>query len=272
MKVVLAFDGSHFSEGAFEFARRLNQKNSILLTGVFIPPFAYMNAWSHSNLTGDPLAVPQEEAHYPEIVKKTIDQFEKACLRNRITYSIHREESVFETPDLKKETRFADLIILGSESFYKYAGGGVPSQYVTDALHTAECPVLVVPEQFEFPESNILAYDGSASSVYAIRQFAYLFPELCKQNTLLIYAHEKECEIPDEAFIEELAASHFPNLTLFRLDLDPKKYFADWIREKKTALLVSGSFGRSTLSNILKKSFVLDIIKDHALPVFITHK
>jgi hypothetical protein len=34
-KVILACDGSHFSEGAFEFARRLNELRPILLTGVF---------------------------------------------------------------------------------------------------------------------------------------------------------------------------------------------------------------------------------------------
>ena len=35
-KVVIAFDGNHFSEGAFEFVRRLNELQPILLTGVFL--------------------------------------------------------------------------------------------------------------------------------------------------------------------------------------------------------------------------------------------
>jgi hypothetical protein len=35
-KILLAFDGEHFSEGAFEFASSLNRKERILLTGVFL--------------------------------------------------------------------------------------------------------------------------------------------------------------------------------------------------------------------------------------------
>ena len=36
-KIILAFEGTHFSEGAFEFARKLNELRPILLTGVFLP-------------------------------------------------------------------------------------------------------------------------------------------------------------------------------------------------------------------------------------------
>ena len=36
-KILLAFEGSHFSEGAFEFARKLNELSPVQLTGVFLP-------------------------------------------------------------------------------------------------------------------------------------------------------------------------------------------------------------------------------------------
>ena len=42
-KILLVFDGINFSEGAFEFARRLNEKNKILATAVFIPQVNYAN-------------------------------------------------------------------------------------------------------------------------------------------------------------------------------------------------------------------------------------
>jgi len=118
-----------------------------------------------------------------------------------------------------------------------------------------------------------LAYDGSESSVYAIKQFAYLFPELCDNTTILVYAREKNGEeFPEEINIEELAARHFSDLTLLRLDADPRKYFSSWLMEHKKAILISGAFGRSEVSRLLRKSFVSDIISDHRLPVFIAHK
>ena len=131
----------------------------------------------------------------------------------------------------------------------------------------------MVPEKFDFPESIILAYDGSKESVYAIKQFAYLFPELTGAQTLLVYANdEPDKDFPEKAQIEELAARHYPDLTFFKLDVDPGKYFGVWLSEKKSALLVSGSYGHAGPSHLFKKSFVKEVITDHQLPVFIAHR
>jgi hypothetical protein len=51
-KILLAFDDSHFSTGAFEFARQLNDLRPILLTGVFIPQLSYANLWSYATGIG----------------------------------------------------------------------------------------------------------------------------------------------------------------------------------------------------------------------------
>ena len=106
-------------------------------------------------------------------------------------------------PELKAETRFADVLIIGSEVFYENLGGKL-NEYLQDILHRSECPVVVVPEKYDFPKTNILCYDGSESSVYAIKQFAYLFPELTKHPTLLVYVHEDgKNEFPQQVNIEE---------------------------------------------------------------------
>jgi hypothetical protein len=51
-KIILAFDGTHFSEGAFEFARRLNELQPVLLTGVFLPQAEIANLWSYADGVG----------------------------------------------------------------------------------------------------------------------------------------------------------------------------------------------------------------------------
>jgi nucleotide-binding universal stress UspA family protein len=136
-----------------------------------------------------------------------------------------------------------------------------------------ECAVLIVPERFDFPSRNVLAYDGSKESVYAIKQFAYLFPELTDAETLLVYANDDaEKDFPDKAQIEELAARHFPKLSMFKLDINPKRFFTLWASEEKSAMLVSGSYGHSGLSQLFKQSFVKDVITDHKVPVFIAHR
>ena len=57
-KVLLAFDGLHFSKGAFEFARRLNELEPILLLGVFVPQVTIANLWSYAAPENAPLFIP----------------------------------------------------------------------------------------------------------------------------------------------------------------------------------------------------------------------
>ena len=272
-KILLAFDGIHFSEGAFDFARQLNALHSILLTGVFIPQLSYANLWSYTGGMAGPSYVPLLEGEDTDAVEKNIERFETLCRENNIAHSVHKDFFDFALPELKRETRFADLLIISSETFYQNIGTGDPSEYMKEAVHSAECPVVIVPEKFKFPKVNILAYDGGESSVYGIKQFAYLFPEFRAQETLLVYSSQNETEgLPNKNQLEELARQHFLNISFRKLDLNPRKYFSDWINQNSNAILVTGSYGRSFFSQLFHKDFVNDVIAEHKLPVFISHK
>jgi nucleotide-binding universal stress UspA family protein len=273
-KVLLAFDGSSFSERAFDFVRRLNDIQPLLVTGVFVPQVAHTNVSTYSPAAAFAGAyVPMIDDEDTESMEKNIAKFESLCRKNSISYRIHKDFVDFALPELKKESRFADVLIISGELFYRRYIELDHYDYLRDLLHESECPVLVLPEHFQFPDSNILAYDGSEESVYAIRQFAYLFPELSGNNTLLVYAQDKSRSgIPSKDYIVELATQHYKNLTFYKLNVNPRKYFSTWIRNEKGSVLVSGSFGRSAFSQIFRKSFVADIIKDHKIPVFIAHK
>lgn len=273
-KILLAFDGAHFSEGALLFAKKLNDKSPILLTGAFLPQVDYANLWSYS---GGAMAgasyIPLVEDADAEAVRRNIKRFESFCHKNTIKFRIHKDYFNFTIPELKRESRLADLLIISSEVFYEQAGTNEPNDYLKQALHDVECPVIIIPEKCDFPQSNILSYDGSESSVNAIKQFTYLFPELTGHSTMVVYAKKKnENEFPEEQNIKELLSLHYPQLTWLKFEADPKKYFATWVSEKKSAILVSGAFGRSGFSMMFKKSFITDVISDHRVPVFIAHK
>ena len=272
-KILIVFDSGNFSEGAFEFVRCLNEIQPVLVTGVFVAQVDYATLWGYA------AAVEVGAVYYPPVLDEELDilinieRFEHLCQINGISYRVHKNFLDPALPELKKETRFADAIILSGELFYKGVILNNHFAYLKAALHATECPVLIIPEKYEFPDNNILAYDGSEESVFAIKQFAYVFPELSKNKTLLVYTdHHKEKDFPDKERIIELSTQHFKDLTLYKIDLDSKKYFSSWLDSKKGSILVSGSFGRSGVSQLLKKSFVTDIIKDHKVPVFIAHK
>lgn len=270
-KIILAFDGGHFSEGAFEFARRLNELQRILLVGVFLPHTQMADLMIYADPAGG-MAIPVPDESKSEEIQRNIEHFQKKCIGNGIDFRVHENYVDFAIPELKTESIYADLLILGSEMFYENSLSGAPGDYLQEALHQVYCPVIVVPEHFVFPERIVLAYDGSFDSVFAIKQFAYLFPELTSRRTMLVYGEEDDkADFPQKVSMEELLARHYGELTLYKMDADPRKYFQTWLADKKSAILVSGAYGRSGLSRMFRKSFVKDIIAEHRLPVFIAH-
>lgn len=283
-KIVIPFDGTHFSDGAFTFAEKLSEREAVLLAGLFLPEIMYPGPYGFTGVGAldIPALIPLLETDTPALINKNIKRFKDLCVRRGIEHRVHKAVDDFALPQLKKESRFADLFIIGSQLFYNYSVVGDTEQVVADTdneeylsslLHHAECPVLLVPESYEFPTQVILAYDGSESSVYAIKQFAYLFPELCDIRTLLVYAGRGDARaMPDVAYVEELASRHFKDLTLTTIEADPDVYFETWLLDQKAPLLVTGAYDRSSLSLLFKESFAGKIIADRKMPVFIAHK
>ncbi|AXY74024.1 hypothetical protein D3H65_08520 [Paraflavitalea soli] len=272
-KIIVAFDNTHFSAGAMQFILGLHQLAPVSLTGIFLPQIDYSALWSKSpGAMAGALFVPLAEEGEAEEVMANIKQFETFCQEHHIRYSVTKDFYDFTLNDFKEETKFADLLVIGSEAFYKAMGTERINDYLQDTLSHASCPVVLIPEKFEFPQTNILTYDGSEASVYAIKQFIYLFPELCDRKTLVIYVDEDaDVTMPAEKKIKDLVCRHFDQCAYLTLHMDARKYLASWISEQKGGILVSGAFGRSSISRLFKPSFIYEAITDHQLPVFIAH-
>ena len=269
-KIIIPFDGGQFSKGAFSFASSLHEIEPILLTGIFLPAVEYARFLFFPTSFAAPVFISGSEDFDEKEINSNVEKFSKLCQNNMIEYRVHKDLLDSSMAQLSKETRFADLMIIGSETFYTNGIVEGPTEYLKDALHDTECPVVIVPEKFDFPSNIILAYDGSKSSVFAIKQFALLFPELCDLKIDLVYGGDEEDNIPDQALIEELASRHFTNLTITKL-CDNINDIPDWFDRHKNSMVVSGSFGRSGLSKLFIKSLILDLIKENKTPVFIAH-
>lgn len=273
-KIIVAFDSAHYSAGAMQFIAGIHRLEPVSLTGIFLPQIEYAALWStNAGAFAGPLFVPLAEEAEAEQVHANIHQFENFCREHHIRYSVNKDFFDFTLNDFREETKFADLLVIGSEVFYKGAAADIVNDHLQDVLSHTACPVVLVPEKFEFPQTNILTYDGSEASTYAIKQFAYLFPALCDRKTLVIYVDEDvDVSMPAEKKIKDLVCRHFEQCAYLTLHLDARKYLATWISEQQGGILVSGAFGRSSLSRLFKRSFVYEAITEHQLPVFIAHR
>ena len=271
-KVILVFDGQHFSEGAFKMANFLHEQESILVTGVFLQPIDYRDLVGYSSMG---VASPVSVTPYPTdetAITKNMAIFEDRCRHAGMEYRSHRDTDMFALQELQKESRFADMMILSSEMFYENISKDQPNDYLKKILRQTECPIILVPENYALPTKILLAYDGKPDSVFAIKQFTYLFPQFYNWDTKLITLEEEGDEFPHQDLIEELATKHFANLTLEMITDETRKTFHTWLKAHKDYMLVAGAFGRSELSNLFSKSFLSDIITDHSLSVFVAHK
>ncbi|MBS1778086.1 MAG: hypothetical protein JST70_02100 [Bacteroidetes bacterium] len=268
-KIITIFDGRNFSEGIFEFIKWQNATSPVLLTGVFLNAIDYATAWNYPMFLSGYLNTVVEDF---DTIAANVQKFKNLCERNGIEYRVHEDIGTGVMELIRKETRFSDLLVMSGDFFYNDTFYIDPDSYLKDTLHESECPVLLLPDNFKAPVNNILAYDGSPASVYAIKQFSALFPAWRGNKTHIVYASTKGKEIPDRIYIEELAVRHFPNLIIDALQMDARKYFNTWLIDQQRSILVTGAYGRSSLSESLKNSFVSEIVMEHKIPVFVAHR
>ena len=267
-KVITVFDGENFSESAINFVKQYPAVKKPLLVGVFLSSVDYSNEFSSISMGGSIIPVIDDV----EKVAKNIKRFKSLCEMHQLEYKMHNDSGEEALEQLREETVFADLLILSSEHFFSRAGEEQPSANMRKILERSECPVLLLPEEYNFPKNNIFAYDGSESSVYAIKQFSYVFPEFRGNESTLVYASDKEGDIPEKRLVEELLGRHFKELHIHKLDFSPKKYFSTWLTERNEAIVVSGGYSTKGLRSIFHKNFMSEVLADHKVPVFIAHQ
>ena len=274
-KIIIALDGDHFPKGAFEFAKYINHQSEILLAGIFLMPVDYSKLMSYTSAVEGIAAMPEwlTKNEDDEILNRNIQVFEEACVADGLHYRIHKDGDIAALSSLVEETRYADLLLVSSELFYKNIEQAQPNYYLEELLKKAECPVMLVPENFNAPSQILLSYDSGESSMFAIKQFAYLFPELVDMETLLVSVTDNNLvTLPEYGMVTELLARHYTNLQLQNIKIGGKKLFTEWLSEQPNSYIIMGAFSRGLLSGLFKKSFAKDVIREIKMPIFISHK
>ena len=272
-KLITALDGQHFPHGAFEFVKSINAEAKVLLAGIFLSPVDYSKVLAFSGMEGMSL-MPEwlMKNEDDTVVNKNIHLFVDACTEEGIEFRVHKDTDLMAISSLIEETRFADALLVSSELFYKNVQQDQPNFYLEEVLKKAECPVMLIPEKYEEPKQVILTYDGKESSVFAIKQFAYVYPELAKKETTLLAITDHEEGLPEHNLITELVSMHYPNLIIQSLPRENKKEFTKWLSGKANSFIVMGAFSRSLFSELFKRSFASDVIHNIKMPIFISHK
>lgn len=277
-KIIVTIDAVNYNEQALDYAISIAKQSGGMVLGVFLHDLSYV----YADLPGIFDLVPVE---YNNIIKKQHEDHEKlnanmqlfneACKKENIKHKVHFHDGTNIVDFLVKESVFADLLVLDEQISFAVQQADRLSNFISDVLEDAHCPVLVVPEKYVPVENIFLCYDGSPSSVKAIKMFSYLFPEWrTKKTTLVSFNATASNHLANSENIKDLLHQHFPDLVL---DVEHEKRAGDSmlsffkLNEEK-AFIVMGAYGRSAFSRLLKKSAANTIIKNTQVPVFITHE
>ncbi len=174
--------------------------------------------------------------------------------------------------EIISESRFAELLIVDPEMSFGGKNEGVPTGFIKEVLAKSECPVVIAPFSFYGTEEILFAYDGSKSSLFAIKQFTYLFPELTDKKVTILQVNENEDgPVIEKEKIGELLQMHYSSIGFHTLYGKASDELYNYLLGKKNIFVVMGAFGRGMLSGFLKHSTAELVVKTINLPIFIAH-
>jgi len=274
-KILLALDAHDVNTSSVHFASYLANTTKSKLTGVFLENFIG-EAALETQTSCDPFgcvqtAILQSTATIaPVNIDKNIALFKKICTDNDTRFSIHGVKSK-PVKQMVRESRFADVIIThGGLHLSHEKNYGWPSEFVAELLVYTQCPVIISPFYFNALDEIIFAYDGSDSSVFAIKQFTYLFPQFNEtRTTLLEVLPEGENEITEKEKLQEWLMMHYDAVHMEMLHGKPETELFKNLLTKNNKMLVMGAYGRKIFFNHSTADLLL---KTADVAFFITHR
>jgi len=281
-KVLILIDSQNFRPQLLDFAASMvNGHGKTKITGVFLSGNPLAAAPGIRSVGGqifvEEITMTEEEINQRKRdVEHSIALFKDACLQRELVAAVHNEDGN-PLENIIKESRFADLII--TDPSITFSGEKtIPSRFIKELLAKTECPVLIAPEYFDQVDEIVFAYDGSKSSVFAIKQFFYLMPSFADKKMVILHVVEpgksqEEDPMRDTLFEEwlKMKCSRYSTVTIAGDSRDGLfNYFMDHSGDNNK-LLITGAYGRGILSSFFRPSTADLVLKAIDIPVFISH-
>lgn len=272
-KILLVINAYRPNEASVDFACRIAERVQSKITGLFIENLYYRPVTDTGETdrfgsTGEGKAGTAVAMDTDRAVKLFAD----ACAKKNIQCEAYLDKGE-PIQQVIFESRFADLLIIDPHINFYDGEEQIPSHFTKEILAGAECPVLLAPDTPSEIEEVVFCYEGSASSVFAIKQFTYLLPAYREGKAVLLEVSKSGGQQFDEEHVRLMAwlRTHYPKVIYQTLQGNPKEELFVHFFMRTGALAVMGSYGRSLLSNFFKHSAAEGLIRTVDLPLFITH-
>jgi len=271
-KIIAAIDGLKYSKSTTYYASQLAKQANAHLTGVFLDDLTYTSYKIYDLADSEGVSVMKRDEldkQDREKRNKAVRSFIEDCKKAEVDFSIHHDRNT-AIQELLHESIYADLLVIDSRETLSHQDERAPTSFIRHLLANVQCPVLVVPQKYKPVDKIVVLYDGGPASVYAIKTFSSLFPSLNQLPVEVVSVINNNH--PDYKLMKEFMANHYPGVSYTRLQGAAEKEILHYLKElKENALIVSGAYGRTTLSRWMRPSLADSLMHNLKAPLFIAH-
>ncbi len=269
-KILFIINGFQLFHNDLNYAIHIAKKENAILHGLFIHSLKPQELEGYLfpndlSLINTDYTTASDKEEMLQLESAQIKVFEDVCISGGVSYKVQKiHEDFLDT--MIDYSAFADLMIINAEVNTIYYS-------LNSLLANLLCPVLILSQEVQVFEKVIITYDGHSSSIHAMRQFAYLFTSWHHIPVYLVSVLPPNIlEIEYKEMVEEWLRLQFPNVEIYALKGDVKEELPLFISLHQNALVVMGSFGRSSLSRFFKESLANVVLEKSNTALFITHK
>jgi hypothetical protein len=278
-KVIAALDGLNVSESTIDYGVYLSKHFKAHIVAAFLEEIIYhkrsdKDAWpdyEETDWTHMDVLTKSEEAIRSAAVKTLQRKFDAEGVRYNV-----RTDKPLALQAVITESHFADMLLVDANENFSNWDTSKPSRFLKNLLAEADCPIMIVPGTFKPIEKFVFCYDGSPSSVYAIRQFTYLFPESAEhQLEIMMVTDERHTNhFPNHHLLKELLKRKYSVVlqSIIKSEDSAEAMVEHLQTENKNCMVILGAYQRSSFSRWLHQSIADTLISALDMPLFIAHK
>lgn len=268
LKILLYTDGMYFKPEILNFPAYLANLTHTKIMEVYADDMLNTALWyDQKTFVTLPGQIAEKEKY--ETIEKNFQKLGEEADKRGILIKPFEDGTV--TQELFfKHLRYSDVLLLDIHSLNNPSEDVVQFKFFRDILMYGECPVILFSSGIQHIDEILFAYNGTPSSVFAIKQFSYLFPQLMDKPLRAIYAQETE-KMHDKKLLIDWMNTHYVEAYYEETQERLLDSFLSSYQQNKQIIGVMGSFGRSLLSQMLHKSEALHLMKMLPIPLFISH-
>lgn len=276
-RIIAAVDAMKFSEPQLDAFAYIARQADGELTVIFLENITgygikLANSYAETDYEYIEKVAAAAIQYREKVTKDKIAEIRHICSTNGIDIKI-QEADGWPSEEVIKESRFADLLLVNHDTSFAILGGDSnPPVFVRDMLAKAQCPVMVMPDNYIRARELYFSYNGGYSSMYAIKRFTDIFPDYWDMPVNVIYVDERDKGvIPDLESLKAYMAVHYEDVSYHVHRGSPSSAFLALLSQRRDCVVTFGAYGRNPLSRFFHRSDADSILRSLDVPLFITH-